>query len=81
MTMASELAKEFTEFKAQVESRFDNFTFLEEDNFKKILRDVVRSEEREKLLNKILLAIVSFGITTVLLAGFVLFILLFTVPV
>lgn len=76
----SQLERDFTILKADVFAKFKDFSFLEEESFRRILEETIRSHEKEALLSKIHISIVAFGIASVLLIGFAIFLIFFTVP-
>ncbi len=80
---ASDLIKEFREFKIETKARLDSYPFLNEDNYKALLKESLESvfKEKEKInvLNRIFIFNLVSGTTIILLILFMLYVMLFTV--
>lgn len=79
------LQKDIKDIKKQLKDIESGCTVVESEQFlglvEKVFVRILRKEEEIKMLNGIKNSIVTFGIITIMLAGWIIFLIMFTEPI
>ena len=84
MNDAAELMKQFKEFKIETKARLASYPVISKQNYQRILQEtlesVLKEQEKVSILNKIFITSLVSGVIIILLILFILYVMLFTVP-